>query len=346
MLSRAKVAPIVQIQLWPIDRFVPYIRHLRRNAAAVDRMCRIANLSGNHPTESCPRAYSSVPGSGVKIKRFAASTPYSSAVRATMPPRSVSISQAGADPAHLGEQWRILDESTSRPCLLGLCQDGFGQLVALTGGGRALNPPGTLFFVSPELLERCAQEHFLHLTFGKRGEHIGNAHHRQPARQVVSNQVLYLFGIISGILTAHCCQSSLQDLALGSADVQPQYIDYLGREKGRKLLLEEWNHHLVAGKHDVLNPLLAHHPIENLQYLLGMVLVIVLRMPLIACLRPAGRLSTAHLRALDPVFGDGASQTEHEQASGFSVRDDRRVARELSGDEVQRVEMHHLRRPG
>jgi DNA modification methylase len=39
MLSRAKVAPIVQIQLWPIDRFVPYIRHLRRNAAAVDRMC-------------------------------------------------------------------------------------------------------------------------------------------------------------------------------------------------------------------------------------------------------------------------------------------------------------------
>lgn len=39
MLSRAKVVPIVQIQLWPIDRFVPYIRHLRRNAAAVDRMC-------------------------------------------------------------------------------------------------------------------------------------------------------------------------------------------------------------------------------------------------------------------------------------------------------------------
>src|ERR1035437_2955521 len=39
MLSLAKVAPIVQIQLWPIDRFVPYIRHLRRNAAAVDRMC-------------------------------------------------------------------------------------------------------------------------------------------------------------------------------------------------------------------------------------------------------------------------------------------------------------------
>ena len=80
---------------------------------------------------------------------------------------------------------------------------------------------------------------------------------RQRERKV------YLFGIISGILTAHCCQSSLQDLALGSADVQPQYIDYLGREKGRKLLLEEWNHHLVAGKHDVLNSLLAHHPIEK-----------------------------------------------------------------------------------
>src|ERR1035437_2372889 len=107
----------------------------------------------------------------------------------------------------------------------------------------------------------------------------------------------------------------------------------------RKLLLEEWNHHLVASKHDVLNPLLAHHPINNFEYLFSMVLVIVLQMPLIACLRPAGRLSTANFRALDPVFGDGASQTEHEQASGVSVRDDRRVARELFGDEGQRVEM-------
>ncbi len=178
-------------------------------------------------------------------------------------------------------------------------------------------------------VERRAQEHFLHLTFGKRGEHIGNSHHRQPARQVVSDQVLYLFGIILGILTAHGCQSSLQDLALGSADVQPQYIDYLGREKGRKLLLEEWNHHLVAGKHDVLNLLLAHHAIENFEYLFGMVLVIVLHMPLIACLRPAAGLGTAHLRALDAVFGDGAAQAEHEQASGVRVRDDRRVAREL-----------------
>jgi len=59
----------------------------------------------------------------------------------------------------------------------------------------------------------------------------------------------------------------------------------LAARKGEKLLLEEWNHHLVACKHDVLNPLLAHHPIENFQYLFGMVLVIVLHMPLIACLQ-------------------------------------------------------------
>jgi len=39
MPSRCKVSSAVQIQLWPIDRFVPYIRRLRRNAAAVDRMC-------------------------------------------------------------------------------------------------------------------------------------------------------------------------------------------------------------------------------------------------------------------------------------------------------------------
>jgi DNA modification methylase len=32
-------APKLQIQLWPIDRFVSYARNLRKNDAAVDRMC-------------------------------------------------------------------------------------------------------------------------------------------------------------------------------------------------------------------------------------------------------------------------------------------------------------------
>ena len=39
MLSRARAAPTLQIQLWPIDRLVPYGRNPRRNDAAVDRMC-------------------------------------------------------------------------------------------------------------------------------------------------------------------------------------------------------------------------------------------------------------------------------------------------------------------
>lgn len=39
MLSRARAAQSLQIQLWPIDRLVPYGRNPRRNDAAVDRMC-------------------------------------------------------------------------------------------------------------------------------------------------------------------------------------------------------------------------------------------------------------------------------------------------------------------
>ena len=39
MLSRARAAQTLQIQLWPIDRLVPYGRNPRRNDAAVDRMC-------------------------------------------------------------------------------------------------------------------------------------------------------------------------------------------------------------------------------------------------------------------------------------------------------------------
>ena len=39
MLSRARTAQTLQIQLWPIDRLVFYIRNPRRNDAAVDRMC-------------------------------------------------------------------------------------------------------------------------------------------------------------------------------------------------------------------------------------------------------------------------------------------------------------------
>ena len=39
MLSRARAAQTLQIQLWPIDRLVPYVRNPRRNDAAVDRMC-------------------------------------------------------------------------------------------------------------------------------------------------------------------------------------------------------------------------------------------------------------------------------------------------------------------
>ena len=39
MLSRARTAQKLQIQLWPIDRLVFYVRNPRRNDAAVDRMC-------------------------------------------------------------------------------------------------------------------------------------------------------------------------------------------------------------------------------------------------------------------------------------------------------------------
>jgi len=33
------VAEAVQIQSWPIDRFIPYARNPRKNDPAVDRMC-------------------------------------------------------------------------------------------------------------------------------------------------------------------------------------------------------------------------------------------------------------------------------------------------------------------
>ena len=39
MLSQVRAAQRLQIQLWPIDRFVSYARSLRKNDAAVDRMC-------------------------------------------------------------------------------------------------------------------------------------------------------------------------------------------------------------------------------------------------------------------------------------------------------------------
>src|ERR1017187_7193668 len=39
MLSRSRTAQKLQIQLWPIDRLVFYVRNPRRNDAAVDRMC-------------------------------------------------------------------------------------------------------------------------------------------------------------------------------------------------------------------------------------------------------------------------------------------------------------------
>lgn len=52
--------------------------------------------------------------------------------------------------AHLGEQGHILDESQPRSSLPGSRQDGFGQLVALTRGGRGLKK--LLFFLSPKRL--------------------------------------------------------------------------------------------------------------------------------------------------------------------------------------------------
>jgi DNA modification methylase len=39
MPSQLRAGGILQVQLWPIDRIVPYARKLRRNDAAVDRMC-------------------------------------------------------------------------------------------------------------------------------------------------------------------------------------------------------------------------------------------------------------------------------------------------------------------
>ena len=39
MLTQAKTAPKLQIQFWPIDKFVPYPRRLRKHDRAVDSMC-------------------------------------------------------------------------------------------------------------------------------------------------------------------------------------------------------------------------------------------------------------------------------------------------------------------
>ena len=39
MSVRARAAQIILLQLWPIDRLVPYGRNPRKNDAAVDRMC-------------------------------------------------------------------------------------------------------------------------------------------------------------------------------------------------------------------------------------------------------------------------------------------------------------------
>jgi ParB-like chromosome segregation protein Spo0J len=32
-------ATLQQVEIWPLDRFVPYVRNPRKNDAAVDRMC-------------------------------------------------------------------------------------------------------------------------------------------------------------------------------------------------------------------------------------------------------------------------------------------------------------------
>jgi len=68
---------------------------------------------------------------------------------------SLSLDIAGcADPANIGEQGCIRDESAPRPGLGGLRHDGFGRRVSLAGVDRALNPRARLFFfVSPEMLE-------------------------------------------------------------------------------------------------------------------------------------------------------------------------------------------------
>ena len=39
MLSQEAAAQTLQIQIWPIESFVPYARNPRKNDAAVDRMC-------------------------------------------------------------------------------------------------------------------------------------------------------------------------------------------------------------------------------------------------------------------------------------------------------------------
>ena len=39
MSSQARAPQKLKIQFWPIDRLVSYIRHLRKNDEAVDRMC-------------------------------------------------------------------------------------------------------------------------------------------------------------------------------------------------------------------------------------------------------------------------------------------------------------------
>ena len=38
-MSSQEMTQSLQVQIWPIDRFVPYPRNPRKNDAAVDRMC-------------------------------------------------------------------------------------------------------------------------------------------------------------------------------------------------------------------------------------------------------------------------------------------------------------------
>lgn len=59
MLSQDTTTQSLQIQIWPIGRFVPYARNPRKNDGAVDRMCAsIREFGFKNPRARAQRRFS------------------------------------------------------------------------------------------------------------------------------------------------------------------------------------------------------------------------------------------------------------------------------------------------
>lgn len=134
----------------------------------------------------------------------------------------------------------------------------------------------------------------------------------------------------------------LQDLVFGCRDVEAENIDDPIGQMLRQLVAQHRNDDFISRQHDLLDAVVAHHPFQGVDEFLCVMQVVVFNVALVARLRPAADRTATDLGARHLIASHRGPASEHEQARGVRVGNQRGVRGMLVSQPGERVQVRPI----